>query len=44
MLKTMKAVGIRGESCRQNFQSNRAIEAGVTGRYTSPMPPAPNCD
>jgi hypothetical protein len=31
MLETMKAVGFRGESCRQNFQSDRAIETRVTG-------------
>jgi hypothetical protein len=31
MLETMKAVGIGGESRRQNFQSDRAIETRVTG-------------
>ena len=31
MLETMKAVGIRGESGGQNFQSDRAIETRVTG-------------
>jgi hypothetical protein len=31
MLKTMKTVGIRGESHRQNFQSDCAIETRVTG-------------
>jgi hypothetical protein len=31
MLETMKAIGFRGESCRQNFQSDRAFETRVTG-------------